>query len=427
MNVDRSKLESYLSEKFLSIILGQKEIELKLYDYAYNKYNMPKGSFSDFISGRRAIQEANDFALFVMLDSIINNASTNKKLQDYFTEREIERYSASKVEMDDKIEFPLILPMIKVTDDQYIGSVDVDMFCKLQNNGLINYNPETQRAMTKITRKNNDVYKITLNKNAVSEITHDLVEGIYIPDTITLNIPADDEYADFYYDEENKRLIINSIKAFDINDGYHRYVSMFQAKAKNPEFNYPMELRITNFDVQKSQRMIYQMDQKTKMSKYVSETYNVYAPQNKVVQRINENSMCNVCGFINRDDGKIDFAVLAECISLLYFKKKRNLDTPETRREIIRVSKEFVEDFNILTETDIDYLDKRYSTTEIVALSIIFHYYDGKDKHTMVDDFHKVMASAESLMPKCMGSRLSISFKSTYNRIVKFLEENANV
>lgn len=427
MNVDRTKLENYLSNKFLNIILGKKYDEIKIYNYAYDKYNMPKGDFSDFVAGRKAIQEANDFALFIMLDSVINNKCSTKKLSEYFTDREIEQYGASKIKEETKVEFPLLFPMIKVAADQWIGSIDVNMFCNLQNNGLINYNPETQRAMTRITRKDSSMYKITLNKTAVNEITNDFIENIYIPDTITLNIPADDEYADFYYDEDHCQIVINSLKTFDINDGYHRYVSMFRAKAINPEFNYPMELRITNFDTQKSQRMIYQMDQKTKMTKAVSDTYNVYAPQNKVVQRINENSMCNICGFISRDEGKINYALLAECIGHLYFAKKRNINTPETRKEIIRVSKELIEDFNILTETDEKYLDKKYSSEEIVALSVVFYYYDGKDKMTMINAFHSIMDHSEELIAKYIGSRMSRSFKSSSQKMMNFIKENFNV
>ena len=90
--------------------------------------------------------------------------------------------------------------MIQVADDQWIGTLDVNTFFSFQNAGLINYNPNTQRSMTKVTRNGNDIYRITLNKSAVNSIKSDMLERIYIPDTITLNIPADDEFADFYYD-----------------------------------------------------------------------------------------------------------------------------------------------------------------------------------------------------------------------------------
>lgn len=422
MNVNRSELEKYLSEKFYNILF-EKRNELDIYQYAYEKYNFPKGTFSDYVSGRKDISEASDFTLFIMLDSIKNNIKIGKSLDKYFTEREINIYSSSKVETN-KIKFPLIFPMIQVSEDQWIGSIDVDTFYLMQNEGLINYNPDTQRAMTKVVRNQQETYRVTLNKHAVKEITSDLLEHIYIPDTITLNIPADEYAADFYYDTESKQLIVKAIKYFDINDGYHRYVSMFQAKAQNPEFNYPMELRITNFDTEKAQRMIYQMDQKTKMTKSVSDSYNVYAPQNKVVQRINESSMCNVCGFINRNNGKIDFSTLSECIKILYFPAKKSSDSPELRKEIIRVSKEFIDDFNILTETDSNYLEKIYTRKEIMVLSIMFHYYDGKNKREMPDMLIKILDNIDDLAKHNTSGTTKSNLNRIQKNVLNFMEGN---
>lgn len=102
--------------------------------------------------------------------------------------------------------------------------------------------------MQKVIRKGNVNYKITVNKKAVAEIADSFEEGTYISDELTLNIRPDDEKADFYYDFKKRMLIINNITAFDINDGYHRYLGMFREKMVHPEFNYTMELRITNFE-----------------------------------------------------------------------------------------------------------------------------------------------------------------------------------
>ena len=60
MNVDRSILEDYLSKKFFNILINKSE-ELEIYNYAYEKYNYPKGIFSDFLSSRKSIEEANDY------------------------------------------------------------------------------------------------------------------------------------------------------------------------------------------------------------------------------------------------------------------------------------------------------------------------------------------------------------------------------
>ena len=53
-------LEDYLSKKFFNILINKSE-ELEIYNYAYEKYNYPKGIFSDFLSSRKSIEEANDY------------------------------------------------------------------------------------------------------------------------------------------------------------------------------------------------------------------------------------------------------------------------------------------------------------------------------------------------------------------------------
>ena len=156
MNVNRSVLENYISERFFNILINKKE-ELELYNYAYEKYNYPKGIFSDFLSSRKDITTANDDTLFVITDSILYITNRSKKISDFFTDREIELYEATKYKDPDKIEFPLIFKMIQVADDQWIGTLDVNTFFSFQNAGLINYNPNTQRSMTKVTRNGNEV------------------------------------------------------------------------------------------------------------------------------------------------------------------------------------------------------------------------------------------------------------------------------
>lgn len=47
MNVDRSILEDYLSKKFFNILINKSD-ELEIYNYAYEKYNYPKGIFFRF-------------------------------------------------------------------------------------------------------------------------------------------------------------------------------------------------------------------------------------------------------------------------------------------------------------------------------------------------------------------------------------------
>lgn len=375
MLISRDKLENKLHERFWKVAIDT-EFQQKMFDYAKDEFNMSEEVFSDFVADRKALQEATEYMLFVMLKSYEHTKETKKsEIPVYFSQKEIDTYSFSKFD-NVNFEFPIMFEMLQINDDQWIGSIDVNTLDKLRENQLINYNPDTQRTMQKVIRKGNVNYKITVNKKAVAEIADSFEEGTYIPDELTLNIRPDDENADFHYDSKRRMLIINNITAFDINDGYHRYLGMFREKMIHPDFNYTMELRITNFDVDKSQRFIYQKDQKTKMAKVDSRSYNVYDSANIVTKKINESASCNIRGFIGRNEAKIDFGTLSKIVHLLYLK---DVPKADERKAIIEVTKELIEDFNILTEQNIEFLEKTYSTYELLCVMVTFHYFKGKD------------------------------------------------
>ena len=213
MLVDRSVLIKYLEDKFIRVLLNDKPLEEAMYDYAEETYNFTKLQFSEYTSMRKALPEASDLELFVMTDSYLKQLELKNgnlrgvgKLSNYFTPKEIHDYSGLRFDADPlekEIEWPLKFDMIQITDDQWIGKIDINELFYFMNKGLINYNPETQRAMTKVTKNGNNFYKITIDQGAVNAIRDDIIEEIYIPSDITLNIPKgilEENTSDFYYD-----------------------------------------------------------------------------------------------------------------------------------------------------------------------------------------------------------------------------------
>ena len=407
MLISRDKLENKLHERFWKVAIDT-EFQQKMFDYAKDEFNMSEEVFSDFVADRKALQEATEYMLFVMLKSYEHTKETKKsEIPVYFSQKEIDTYGFSKFD-NVNFEFPIMFEMLQINDDQWIGRIDVNTLDKLRENQLINYNPDTQRTMQKVIRKGNVNYKITVNKKAVAEIADSFEEGTYIPDELTLNIRPDDENADFYYDSKRRMLIINNITAFDINDGYHRYLGMFREKMIHPDFNYTMELRITNFDVDKSQRFIYQKDQKTKMAKVDSRSYNVYDSANIVTKKINESASCNIRGFIGRNEAKIDFGTLSKIVHLLYLK---DVPKADERKATIEVTRDLIEDFNILTEQNIEFLEKTYSTYELLCIISTFHYFRGKDNKEDIGETVKYLIDAAQDNSVKLNNRSGITRK----------------
>jgi len=319
-------LEKYLEEKILKITANT-ELCKQICIYAKETYEIPKGITSDYLALRKPVQEASEFILFCLLDSIKNNIpNTRIRFEDYFTDQEIRGYKNSKYNVD-KIKFPLRFEMIQVTDDQWTGKIDFRMLMKLRDAQLITYNENAQRTMQKVVRGGKEIYKITINETAIKSITKMYNDGIYIPTPFTLNIPQEID-SDFYYDDETKELVIKSLGGFDILDGYHRYVAACRININNPDFNYTMELRIVNFMEDKARQFVYQEAQKTRMPKTDSDAMDSYKASNSVVKRLNGSSQFNLQGLISMNQGIINFAELSGLIDYFYLK-----DIPQKKKK----------------------------------------------------------------------------------------------
>lgn len=373
----KQELEIYLEKEIMKII-SNVDICQNIYLCLKETYDIPRSVTSDFLTMRTPLVEASDFILFCLLDGIEKETKKKKsRIDEYFTSQEIKAYSVAKYNVD-KIKFPLILKMIQVTDDQWIGKIDTKTLMKFRAAQLINYNVNAQRTMQRIIKGDKEIYKITINQATVNAIYKLYIDDAYIPTPFTLNIPQDINN-DFYYDEDKNELVIRSLDHFDINDGYHRYVAACKAHDLDENFNYSMELRIVTFSEDKSKQFIYQQDQKTKMRKADSDSMNMNKAANIVVKRLNESPRCNLKGLINRNKGAINFADLAELVHYFYFKGKTTKDRENIL--IVSVVKELTEMFNMITEYNEKYLES-YSYKQLVAVMFLFNYF--KDNPNMI-------------------------------------------
>lgn len=345
-------------------VLFEKKIVNEILEGMKENYNIPTGITMDMLTGRTDLINESEFFLFALcktFDETLDKHNTEK----YFTPIEIDGLSKSKWE-EEKIKFPIEIKCIPVTADQWIGSVDIDFLMKLRKAQLINYNVNAQRTLQRVVRGERSYYKITLNKDAIRKISSNLENGSYIPNTITLNMP---ETASYSYDDSRNILSIREIDHFDISDGYHRYIAMSQIKDKNPDFNYPMELRIIMFSEDKVKQFIYQEDQKTKMRKIDSDSMNMNAPENNVIERLNRDVIFNFKNKIGRNDSQINYGEFASVIRFFYFKGQT---ADKSIKRIIEVEGEIRDKLNELTNRYNDLLEKQYSFSDLMIIFYMF-------------------------------------------------------
>lgn len=366
MKTNKNVLEGYLYNKLKFFALNNK----KGNEFCKNieeKHGIPLARTTDFLSDRVPFSKTTEFELYCMLEEF-----DKTKLSEYFTDTEINTYSKTEYNKSTSIKFPIIIKCVQITPDQYIGKMDTDFLMKLKSNQMISYNTNAQRTMQRIVRGSKEFYRISLNKNAVAAIRKSFKSNEYIPNTITLNMPIRDDVS-FRYDSKNSELIINSIKSFDISDGYHRYVAISQIKDSDPNWNYPMEIRITNFSEEKTRNLIFQEDQKTKMRKVDSDSMNSNQGSNIVTERLNQDTMCNFAGSIQRNGGLINFAEFSSVLNYLYFKDKPGTTEVSAR---IKIQQEVRDGLNAFSENDTKWLSHVYNFKELCI--ILYGIYNKK-------------------------------------------------
>ena len=360
-------LRDYLTSHLEETVKDKAKLQAYAEQMKY-KFDLPSALASDFLSLRVPLEDANEFVLFMFLTAI-----APEKIPEYFTKSEIRNYQKSKYEVE-TIKFPLTFTMLEVVEDeQWIGSVSARELLRIVNAQLVNYNENTQRRKEHIVRGETEYYRITRNEKAIKAIGELLRSGTFVSNTITLNIPEEED--DPSYDPETLTLTINHLDHFDILDGYHRYIGLSKAALLDKDFDYPMELRIVHFSESKANQFIWQEDQKTKMRKVDSDFLNQQNSGNKVVNRLNADGNCALSSKINQNDGIITASEFAIIINLVYFSDE-DIRKNDPAKIIGRVKSDLMKKINAVTELDDDLIDHRWSKDFLLAFTVCCKNFD---------------------------------------------------
>lgn len=377
----RQELNDFAEKLFAkSEIIKDKTSRRNLFDELNNRFNMDISTADDLITFKRDIKEFTAFQIFCVVWFLDRNSLTK-----FFSEQEIKALSKEKFQKE-TISFPLEFNMLRVADDQWVGATSLQELMRMKRARLLNYDENEQRALRRVKFGNTEIYKPYVNNRAVKEIKEAMLNGTYIPDIITLNLPDGSEY-----EYNNGKLTIFSIPSgmFNLDDGYHRYLAMSQINDENREFDYPMELRIVNFDPGKATGFIFQQDQKTKMKKITSDTYNPNDIANKIATRINNDRLgCNIAGMIGRNNSNIDLGVFTKLITYFFIKNKPKKE--EEMKFIISIQSELTTKFNLITSQDDTFLGKY---DDVMLFTVMYVFSSDNNTENYVTNIRKVIDS----------------------------------
>ena len=374
MRVSKTSARKQIKESIQKIVYNRSQIQDVVLQL-HSKYGIAIGDIMDYISGQTDVNKADTFTLFVLacgIDEILEHSNITEKI---FTEVEIKEFSSQRIEPDE-LEFPIRIKCIQINDDQWIGMENVKFLMKLRDAQKINYNTNAQRAMKRIVRGGNEFYRISINNAAVKKIKDLLKRGVFIPNTITLNIPMDSDYS---YNSKKNELVIRDLKYFDIADGYHRYLAMSQLYSEDSEFDYPIEIRIISFSDDKIKQFIFQEDQKTRMRKIDSDSMNMDSASNIVAERLNRNIMFNWHGQMSRGGSNINISDFASMVNYFYYRNKPK-EEPDSKF-IMKTEAVLIDKLNPIIAQNEKLIDNKVNFKSLLVLFYCISSYDDATEH----------------------------------------------
>lgn len=381
---NRERLISKLQERMMGEHSDKKALDVHFQDL--KQFGFSESDSGPYLHMRKSLDDADDFLLFCLTYTYYKS-----QIDDYFLPKEIETYGNLKYEKEE-LSGDIKIKAIKVSDNQWIGTISTKELMLWRNAQIINYNENAQRTMKHITRRGQDFYQIYLNKKAVSDIKSIMLEGQFIPNTLTFNMSED---ADYNYDENENILTIDvSEKKLDILDGYHRYIAISQIYNDNPDFDMNMEIRIVSFPESTSQQFIWQEDQKTKMRKSQSDAMNQLKLANQITQRINDSGECDFYHNISPNGiiNKGDFSVMIERVYCNNVSKKKELEVQK------KTVKKLIDYLNGLSDVNEELLSMKWDRLMIYA-AVFMSKADIEDKITRYNKFcelYEIISSDEN-------------------------------
>lgn len=386
MKIKREELNKEFELILVRYASDQDDIQ-KITMKCYKDFNLPFFRSQTIITMGASSVELKDVEIYWILSAIKDtNKTANFNLDKYFTDIEIDNYSKLKY-ADGSVTFPITIPCLKLNDNQWICVINANTLIKWRGS-ILRYNKDIQRRLMVVVRKGMTYETISLNMKSVNEMINLFLQGKFISNTLTVNIPDDE--IDFYYDNENHELVINSINHLDLTDGYHRLVSLSKAKEINPDFDYMMGLMITNFSDSMASQYINQEEQRNVMPKRAVETYNMENVSNRILRRVNGSIDCNLQGKIV-NGGRCDLAYLS---AMLDYCLVRKMTDSEKEQAILKAPREVIAVLNTITEAEPETLTSKLTVLQVRAMAYCCARFYGKEKEK-VYDVYNILANSE--------------------------------
>ena len=215
-------------------------------------------------------------------------------------------------------------------ENQYICPIETYQNIGLfMGNGLLYYNPNTQRQLLKKKHSDKIVESINIIPKKTKEIADSMLDGTFSPNAIIWNIRKINNQEKFKYDHKNRTLLIepDNISTFvDILDGAHRIGGILRAVEAKPDIDGVTSIYIHHITEERANQIIKQESLSSPVTTELVDYRDSSNPNMEVAKNINStqknNEMFNKIALNDKElkieNKLITFNAFSKIIELVY-------------------------------------------------------------------------------------------------------------
>lgn len=352
MKKDRQKLEDNLL-----LILQDYSNDTKIITEVTEKLvekNIPRSKVIGMFTQAIAFSYVSEVELCLFTQHLYNATHEYKiKPDEFFNEIELQQaelYQHIKLEKTNQI---VLHNVDQINDHQWLCTKETyQNIAKYFENGLLTYNPKTQRQPLKHKVGNRIVEVININPKKIAEIKEEMLNNTFNTNAILFNVRRISGMEKIKYNAKDRTLIIEKDDNIfiDLIDGMHRMGGILKVTEEKPDIDRVTSIYIYHVDEEKARQIIRQEAKTTPIDEEWIELFDVTNPNLEVVKNINSkqrmNEMFNRIGVdhleMKRENKLVTFDTLAKTIEHIYDLKNKPFIVSQ------EVEKFLIELFNIV-------------------------------------------------------------------------------
>lgn len=369
MKKDRQKLEDNLNLILQDYSNNKKVIEQVTIDLGVK--GIPIGKVSGLFSGSIDLSYISEVEICLFTKYLYSHTQEFKINPEHFF-NEVELAGAELYHYNEKEKTKTILlhNVDQINDYQWLCTKETyQSIAKYFENGLITYNPNTQRQPLKRKVGSRIVEVINIDKGKIKEIASEMLKGSFNANAIILNVLRITGQEKIKYNHKDRTLLIeiDETTLVQIIDGFHRLGAILKTVEAKADTDRLTSIYIYHVNEEKARQVIKQESKATPIDEQWIDLMDASNANMEVAKNINNrermNEMFNRIGLdsleLKREGKLTTFETLSKTIEYIY-------DLNDKNKPVIlaqQVEKFLVEAFNIVIGINHDAFNEKLIET----------------------------------------------------------------